>query len=87
VASDTYLYIFPRDEWVLETFDVEVALLNALLSSLVYNEWPKGLKELGFLSKEECDNTCEELTRATMYGNIDSPLQWMKTFTNILKGD
>jgi hypothetical protein len=21
-----------------------------------------------------------------MYGNIDSPLQWMKTFTNILKG-
>jgi hypothetical protein len=25
------------------------------------------------------------MTRA-MYGNIDSPLQWMKTFTNILKG-
>jgi hypothetical protein len=25
-----------------------------------------------------------ELTRA-MYGNIDSPLQWMKTFTYILK--
>jgi hypothetical protein len=22
-----------------------------------------------------------------MYGNIDSPLQWMKTFTNILKGE
>jgi hypothetical protein len=22
-----------------------------------------------------------------MYGNIDSPLQWMKTFSNILKGD
>jgi Reverse transcriptase (RNA-dependent DNA polymerase) len=26
-----------------------------------------------------------EITRA-MYGNIDSPLQWMKTFTSIMKG-
>jgi Reverse transcriptase (RNA-dependent DNA polymerase) len=44
VASDTgirvvsrtflyYLHMFPRDEWVLETFDVEVAFLNALLSN------------------------------------------------------
>jgi hypothetical protein len=41
-------------------------------------------KELGFLGKEESDNTCAELTRA-MYENIDSPLQWMKTFTSILK--
>jgi Reverse transcriptase (RNA-dependent DNA polymerase) len=78
--------MFPRDEWVLETFDVEVALLNALLSNPVYIEWPKGLKELGLLSKEECDNMYVELTRA-MYGNKDSPLKWMKTFTNILKGE
>jgi Reverse transcriptase (RNA-dependent DNA polymerase) len=74
----------PRDEWLLEMFDVEVAFLNALLSNPVYIEWPKGLKELELLSKEECDNTCAELTRA-MYGNIDSPVQWMKTFTNILQ--
>jgi Reverse transcriptase (RNA-dependent DNA polymerase) len=40
----------------------------------------------GFLSQEENNNTCAELTRA-MYGNIDSPLQWMKTFINILKGE
>jgi Reverse transcriptase (RNA-dependent DNA polymerase) len=98
VASDTgirvvigiflyYLHKFPRDEQVLETFDVEVAFLNALLSNPVYYiEWPKGLKELGLLIKEECNNTFAELTRA-MYGNIDSPLHWMKTFTNILKGD
>jgi Reverse transcriptase (RNA-dependent DNA polymerase) len=51
----------------------------------VYIEWPKGLKELGLLNQEETNNTCAELTRA-MYGNIDSPLQWMKTFTSILKG-
>jgi Reverse transcriptase (RNA-dependent DNA polymerase) len=97
VASDTgirvfigiflyYLHMFPRDEWVLETFDVEVAFLKALLSNPVYIEWSKGLKELGLLNKEKCDNTCTELTRV-MYGNIDSPLQWTKTSTNILKGD
>jgi Reverse transcriptase (RNA-dependent DNA polymerase) len=65
---------------------VEVAFLNALLKNPVYIEWLKGIKELGFLSKEESDNTCAELTRA-MYGNIHSPLQWMKTFTRILKGE
>jgi Reverse transcriptase (RNA-dependent DNA polymerase) len=62
-------------------YDVEVKFLNALLTNPVYIEWPKGLKELSFLSQEECNNTCAELTRAR-YGNIDSPL-WMKTFTNI----
>jgi Reverse transcriptase (RNA-dependent DNA polymerase) len=47
VASDTgirfvigiflyYLHMFPRDEWMLETFDVEVTFLNALLSIPVY---------------------------------------------------
>jgi Reverse transcriptase (RNA-dependent DNA polymerase) len=80
-----FLHMFPQDEWVLETFDVEVAFLNALMKNPVYIEWPKGLKELGFLSQEENKNTCAELTRA-MHGNIDSPLQWMKTFTNILQG-
>jgi Reverse transcriptase (RNA-dependent DNA polymerase) len=88
-----FFHMFPQDEWVLETFDVEVAFLNALqvaflnalLKNPVYSKWPKGLKELGFLSQEENNNTCAELTRA-MYGNIDSPLQWLKTFTNILKG-
>jgi Reverse transcriptase (RNA-dependent DNA polymerase) len=57
VASDTgirvvlgiflyYLHMFPRDEWVLETFDVEVAFLNALLSNPVFIELSKGLKAL-----------------------------------------
>jgi Reverse transcriptase (RNA-dependent DNA polymerase) len=81
-----YFQMFPRDEWVLESFDVEVAFLNALLKNPVYLKWPKVLKELGFLRKEESDNTCAELLRA-MYEKIDSPLQWMKTFTSILKGE
>jgi Reverse transcriptase (RNA-dependent DNA polymerase) len=80
-----FLHMFPQDEWVLETFDVEVAFLNALVKNPVYIEWPKGVKELGLSSQEETNNTCAELTR-TMYGNIDSPLRLMKTFTNILKG-
>jgi hypothetical protein len=42
---------------VLESFDVEVEFLNASLKNPVYIEWPKGIKELGFLSKEESDNT------------------------------
>jgi Reverse transcriptase (RNA-dependent DNA polymerase) len=46
-------HLFPQAEWVLETFDVEVAFLNALLKNPVYIEWPKGLKELGLLSQEE----------------------------------
>jgi hypothetical protein len=51
--------MFPRDEWVVfESFDVEVAFLNALLKNPVYIEWPKGIKALGFLSNEESDNTC-----------------------------
>jgi Reverse transcriptase (RNA-dependent DNA polymerase) len=40
-----YFHMFPRDEWVLELFDVEVAFLNALLKNAVYIEWPKVIKE------------------------------------------
>jgi Reverse transcriptase (RNA-dependent DNA polymerase) len=97
VASDTgirvvigiflyYLHMRPKDERVLESFDVEAAFLNAILTHSVFK------KEFGFLSEDECktedecNTTCAELTRA-MYGNIDSPLQWMRTFANILKGD
>jgi Reverse transcriptase (RNA-dependent DNA polymerase) len=39
-----FLHMFPQDEWVLETFDVEVTFLNALLKNPVYIEWPKELK-------------------------------------------
>jgi Reverse transcriptase (RNA-dependent DNA polymerase) len=67
-----FFHLFPQDELSLETFDVEVAFLNTLLKNPVYIEWPKGLKELGFSSQEENNNTCAELTRA-MYGNIFHP--------------
>jgi hypothetical protein len=81
-----YLHWRPKDDWVLESFDVESAFLNAVLTPPVYIEWPKGIKEFGLLSEEESKTTCAKSTRA-MYGNIDSPLQWMRTFANILKVD
>jgi Reverse transcriptase (RNA-dependent DNA polymerase) len=56
-----FLHLCPRDEWALATFDVEVAFLNALKSNPVYIEGPKRLKELCFLSQEECNNICAEL--------------------------
>jgi Reverse transcriptase (RNA-dependent DNA polymerase) len=97
VASDTgfrvvigiflyYLHMSPKYEWVLKSFDVEAAFLNALLTHPVCIEWSKGIKEFGLLSEEECKTTCAELLRA-MYGNIDTSLQWMRTFANILIGD
>jgi hypothetical protein len=64
-----YLHQKPEDNWVLESFDVEEAFLNAVLTHPVYIESPKGIKEFGLLKEEECKTTCAELTRA-MYGNI-----------------
>jgi Reverse transcriptase (RNA-dependent DNA polymerase) len=43
-----YLHQCPQDNWVLESFDVEVAFLNVMLSHPVYIEWPKGVREFGF---------------------------------------
>jgi hypothetical protein len=56
----------------LHQFDLEVAFRDALLTDPVYIKWPKGLKQLSFLSKQEYNDKCAELTRA-MYGNIDLP--------------
>jgi hypothetical protein len=68
----------------LELFDVEAAFLNSELDTEVYIEWPEGMVELGFITPQEKEEYCIRLTKA-MYGNIDSPLRWMKTFANFLK--
>jgi hypothetical protein len=39
--------------------------------------------ELGFLTEQDFKYYCAELKKA-MYGNIDSPLRWMKTFSGYL---
>jgi Reverse transcriptase (RNA-dependent DNA polymerase) len=43
----------------------------------------QGMQELGFISEEDKKIKCIDLTKA-IYGNIDSPLQWMKTFSKHL---
>jgi Reverse transcriptase (RNA-dependent DNA polymerase) len=63
-----YLHQHPQDNWVLESFDVELAFLNMMLTHPVYIERPKGIKEFGLLSQEACGTSPTELTRA-MYGN------------------
>jgi Reverse transcriptase (RNA-dependent DNA polymerase) len=64
-------------------FDVEAAFLNADLDKQLFMEWPQGMQELSFISEEDKKPKCIELTKA-MYGNIDSPLRWMKTFSKHL---
>ena len=39
---------------------------------------------MGFLTQEELEKYCIELGRA-MYGNVDAPPRWMKTFSDYLK--
>ena len=72
------------DRWVMEVFDVEAAFLNADLATPIYIEWPEGITDLGFITEYQRATSCIKLVKA-MYGNIDSPLRWLKTFTKILK--
>ena len=94
VATDTairmiigiFLFFFhkyPKEEWALEMFDVKAAFLNADLDKQVFIDWPQGMEELGFITAQDKITHCIELDKA-MYGNIDSPLRWMKTFTKFL---
>ena len=64
-------------------FDVEAAFLNAELNNKQYIEWPQGMLELGYINENDKLKWCIELQKA-MYGNIDSPLRWMKTFAAFL---
>jgi hypothetical protein len=46
-----YFHMFPRWEWVLESFNVEVTFLNALLKSSLYR-MAKGIKGICFLEQQ-----------------------------------
>jgi Reverse transcriptase (RNA-dependent DNA polymerase) len=67
-------------------FDVEAAFLNSDLDMKCFIEWPDGMQEFGSITGAEKQQCCIELKKA-MYGNIDSPLRWMKTFTGYLKNN
>ena len=78
-----YLTHNKEEDWILEMFDVEAAFLNADLEHQQFIDWPLGMVELGFITQQEKEEYCIELQKA-MYGNIDSPLLWMKTFSKFL---
>jgi hypothetical protein len=84
IAMFLYYYHVDRpNKWDLELFDVEASFLNADLDKQAFIEWPQGILELGFITKEHKKYKRIELTKA-MYGNIDSPLRWMTTFSKHL---
>ena len=91
VATDTStriiigltLYFSEDYEWICEAFDVEAAFLEPYLDVEMYIEWPEGIVELGFITKEEKERTCVQLRRS-MYGNVDAALRWQRDFTKYL---
>ena len=68
--------------WTSEIFDVEAVFLNAELEKPMYLEWPKPMRELGFITKEREEEKYIKLVRS-MYGNVDAALSWQKTFINL----
>ena len=75
---------FTEEGWVCEVFDVEAAFLEPFLDIEMYICWPEGMVELGFLTKEEYENTCVQL-RMSMYGNVDAALRWQREFSTFLE--
>ena len=74
------LTLFYEDkDWTCELVDVEAAFLEGKLKKPVYIELPKGMIELGFISQEEFDNACAELTGG-MYGCVDAALLYFERF-------
>jgi hypothetical protein len=71
---------------VVEMIDIEAVFLEADQDQPVYIEWPEGMIDWGFILKDNVEEYCCELNKA-MYGTIDAPLQWMKTFANFLTSD
>jgi len=49
----------------------------------MYIEWPEGIVELEFITKEEKERTCVQFRRY-IYRNIDAALRWQRDFTKYL---
>ncbi len=84
VGNDTLMRIIIgitlfRDNWVLETIDVEAAFLEGDMDKTMYIEWPPGMVHLGFITEEEERLYCIELLKS-MYGNCDAALIYFKLF-------
>jgi hypothetical protein len=72
------------ESWAIEMVDIEAAFLEAELDEDIYIEWPEGVEELGYFSKDEMKDKCLKLERA-MYGCVQSPLMFFKTYSKHLE--
>ena len=66
--------------------DIETAFLNADLEEEVYIQIPEGLEHMTNLHEEKYDPETQVLKlRKAMYGLVQAPRAWMRTFVKILK--
>jgi hypothetical protein len=72
-----------NNKWKLEMFDAEAAFCNTDLDQEMYIELPEGKKDVVLIIKMDRKTHCIQLTKE-IYGNINSRLSWMKTFTKSL---
>ena len=73
-----------KDKWSVEMIDIEAAFLEADLDEDIYIEWPQGVEEFGYVTKDEMKGKCLKLEKA-MYGCVQSPLMFFKTYSKHLK--
>jgi hypothetical protein len=66
-------------EWTIEVIDIEAAFLEGTLEEPAYIEWPEGMVELGFISKERAEMTVAQLLKS-MYGNVNAALRFFKEY-------
>ena len=73
------------NEWTIELVDYEAAFLNADMKVDMYIEYPEGMVELGFITKEQARDNVAKLGRS-MYGAVDASLRWNVTLMKHLTG-
>jgi hypothetical protein len=65
--------------WTIEVIDIEAAFLEGTLEEWAYIEWPEGMVELGYLTKQQARPTVTQLLKS-MYGNINTALIFFKEY-------
>ena len=73
-----------EEGWEVEMIDIEAAFLEAELDEDIYIEWPEGVEEFGYFAPHQMEGRCLKLERA-MYGCVQSPLMFFKTFSKHLQ--
>jgi hypothetical protein len=90
VANDTSVRIgiaktLANNDWVIEVIDIEAAFLEGQLDRDTYIEWPEGMVKLGFITADESERACIQLTKS-MYGNVDAARRFYIEYKKHLTG-